>query len=340
MKIVAIQKLFLQNFRIHKELICDIKHNNIILIGNNGTGKTSILEAITLLSPGRGMLSANAKDINLHNEPKSTIIADFNDTTKICIENKIGNKTIYVNDKPIAKQTDLTNWCDIIWFTADTQYTFLLSSSNRRKFFDRMVFAFFNNHAMLLNDYDKLSKERIKVLQLGGNNSTWLDIIEKQLVEIGNNITKNRTDFICECNDESKNNILPPVQIISDVVIDEKFAENLRNNRSKDAESGRNNIGPHRADFSITDGTETINKISSGRQKIFLLSVFEVFARLIAIKNQRTPIILFDEISSFVDQNNFDKIMQSFTKNNAQIWMAAPRKYDLFDEYDTQIINF
>ena len=95
MKIVAIQKLFLQNFRIHKELICDIKHNNVILIGNNGTGKTSLLESITLLSPGKGMLSANAKDINLHNEPKSTIIADFNDTTKICIENKIGNKTIY-----------------------------------------------------------------------------------------------------------------------------------------------------------------------------------------------------------------------------------------------------
>ena len=92
MKIVAIQKLFLQNFRIHKELVCDIKHNNVILIGNNGTGKTSLLESITLLSPGKGMLSANAKDINLHNEPKSTIIADFNDTTKICIENKIGNK--------------------------------------------------------------------------------------------------------------------------------------------------------------------------------------------------------------------------------------------------------
>ncbi len=349
MKIVGIKNLFLKNFRIHKEFSCNIEHNNIILIGNNGSGKTSILEAITLLSPGKGMLAANSKDLNYNNEQKSTIIADFNDTTNICIENKVGNKNILVNGKSLTKQTDLSTWCDIVWFTADTQYTFLLSSGNRRKFFDRMVFALFNNHAILLTDYDKLSKERVKILLLEGNNNKWLDAIEKQLSVIGAHVAKNRVYFIEECNKECVNNILFQVKIIADGLLEnltdnvsEKFEEILKNNRIKDRESGRNNVGPHRTDFSILNiqSGESIDKVSSGKQKMFLLSVFETFTRLITIKNQRTPIILFDEISSFVDHDNFNKIMQSFTNNKAQIWMASPRKYDLFDMYDRQIIEF
>ncbi len=354
MKNLAIQKLTLYNFKIHINFACDLTGNNIILIGNNGTGKTSILEAISLLSPGKGMLSTNPEHLNYNKSQKSEIIATFNDSTVVSIENttiKNATKKIKINDKPINKQADLANWCDIISFTGDTQYSFLLSSTNRRKFIDRIVFGFFNNHASLLIDYDKLIKERIKVLLLPENNNKWLDILEKQISSIGANIAHNRASILSSFNKKSIESALLNVNLTTDGIfenlvlngnsierITENFIFSLAKNRQKDKEAARTFIGTHRTDFNILYNNESLEMVSSGRQKIFLLSIFEIFSTLLTEKKQRTPIILFDEISSFVDHDNFDKILDSFTKHNSQIWMTSPRKYDLFDKYHAQII--
>ena len=355
MKQVAIEKLCLQDFRIHKTFTCDIVSDDIILIGDNGSGKTSILEAISLLSPGKGMLSANPINLNYNKCEKSIITATITDSVIITVENKIAktnNKTIKINDKAITKQTELANWCDIIWFTADTQYTFLLSSANRRKFVDRMVFGFFHSHASALSNYDNLIKERMKILLLDGNNQKWLDAIEKQIAKLGAEISYHRASIIQMFNEETIENKLLHVSLSTDGVLEnfglngyyveqitETFSELLKNNRIKDRDSGRTNIGTHRTDFDIVLGADSLQMVSSGKQKMFLLSIFELFARLLAKKNQRTPIILFDEISSFVDQNNFDKILSSFTQNHSQIWMASPRKYDLFKNYNVHFIE-
>lgn len=360
MEHVYIEEIKIENFKPHKSFFLKTNQDNVIIFGHNGSGKTSILEAISLISPGRGMNGVNMMKINrLENEiqaEKSLVDVTLNNGANIKIEHKISGesctKSIHVNQKTVSKQSDLINWCDIIWFTANSQYDFLLSSSNRRKFLDRMVFSLFKNHATLINNNEKLIRERLRSLTSNDVDLRWVDAVEKQLSQNSLEIAKNRVNFVLKKNEISNKSSIMPFETLLDGPIEketikqnpnieEYILNNLKGMRGRDRDSGRTNFGIHKTDVKIMDLNARVDfqHSSSGKQKMLLLAATESFAELIISEKKRTPIIIMDEIVSFLDDNNFKILMDALCAFHPQIWMASPKKMEMFDRYSMQFVE-
>lgn len=168
----------------------EINANTIFIQGKNGTGKTNILESISLLAPGKGLRSANYKDIILNNQDYWTLRAVLKHDTycfNIDIEYlKNSKKKVSINESA-AKQQELLNLSNIIWLTPQMLDLFTGSASNRRKFLDRMVMRFSHKHIDRVKSYEYLIQERMRILLSNSLNSSstisWLSTIEKQLSE-------------------------------------------------------------------------------------------------------------------------------------------------------------
>lgn len=378
---VAILELELINFRIHKHFKCNSTNKNIGIIGPNGSGKTSVLEAISLLSPGRGLLSAKSNelvynpsfagesmpdDTSLTNHPlgepakDSIVSALLNNGVKIVIHSKyLGEdkyeKILKINDKICTSQSALLQWCDVLWFTSQMQYDFLLSSTNRRKFIDRMTYHLFPDHAVHIKELEKLNRERMKVMNSHGINNKWLDILEKQIAVCNYSIIQNRLQVIENINSIGKSDYYPQFALLEVVCLglekllssynkDEAqayFIETLFNNRASDLASNRTLIGAHRSDFTVynVNRKNHLENNSSGEQKVLLISLMAIFAKIIGNYREKPPIILFDELVSFLDKKNIDNVIEAFSAMTAQIWMTSAITSAHLEEYSMQVIS-
>ncbi len=336
--------MVLKNFRNHEIIkINPIKNENLIgIIDGNGTGKTNILEAISLLSPGNGIRSAHLSDIPMQGGTgeffcsfEVQIGAELTQKIEIFYQN--GRKKITINEKPVSSQIELKNILGLIWITPEIQMAIASSNTERRKFFDRSVFNFKAEHATLLNNYDKLIRERLKILELSQNFSqnSWLDSIEKQIAELSIEISKNRTT----CLEEIQKNIMEMSLAISleinCAVIDTikfnpadciKIIENkLAQSRKNDANAARTLFGCHRYQVNLKYLTKNadIEMCSSGEKKYTIMSLLLAIAKSIAHHTNHAPIVLIDEFTSFIDSNLRQILLNKLLALNCQIWFTG-----------------
>lgn len=350
-----IKSIVLKNFRNHKAIGLNIDENtNIIcIIDKNGSGKTSILEAISLLSPGHGMRGATLKEMMNTSSADNTFFAGINLDVSDDISYKIdityqgGKKKIMINDKNIKEQGELKKLANVIWLTPELQIGISTDKAVRRKFIDRMAFNFYHNHAELLINYDNLTKERLKVLQSTErlSDNSWLDSIEKQLGSIAYEIAKNRSHFVSEfTNNISKvaDNLEFTIQCsVQEFLNDENAQINIAkqycNNRHKDKITSKTNFGTHRYNPLIRYKNTELSMCSSGEKKYAIMTFLTAAAHSIVSYTNHTPIVLIDEFFSFIDENFQEILLKNLMNLKCQIWLTGTQVIDI--KYDNMVIS-
>jgi len=315
MQDVFISRVELSSYRNLDHLSQEWSPGINIIVGANGTGKTNILESFSLLSPGRGLKSAKYEDIHQY-EAKIGWSSSVDLQSKLGVAEIIsaysnGSRKITYNGSKIPP-SELTNLLNVIWITPQMDGIFLGSSTNRRKFLDRLVYNFNPKHVQYLNKYDYFLKERNKILSENNwrENENWLDNIENQMVDQALLTQEARLNTIAymqrAINDLSIN--FPKANLSLSPIFEgecekSNYLQQLLNSRVKDSYIGRTSIGVHKTDFIVEyqDKKTLAKNCSTGEQKALLICL--VIASIEAVMNGTgsKPILLLDELFVHLD---------------------------------------
>ena len=366
-KTFYIKKVSLRNFRNHRNLNLNLKNSSILIYGGNGSGKTNILEAISLLNQGKGLRKANIE--NFLNQEKI-----HDNTTKIWGVNVdfvgpngkfnigTGLKKTGSNRSRIAKinsnYTPLSALGEILnisWITPQICVLILSSMSEKRRFIDRLTMSIDNLHLNRVYKYDKLFRQRNKILTQPNSDKTWLDTIESQISELSISIIARRLDLIEELENlyytQLKNNHLtehfPSVSIIIngkiEKLLNEKPAVEVEDYIKSELKKSRSDFelsvaGPNNSIIEIFNriDNKNLDTSSTGEQKLILISIILSHARLLDEKFNMAPILLLDDIIEHLDKKHRKALFLEVSKLNAQSWFTST-DIDAFLEYPSLI---
>ena len=362
---VYIDTVNLTNFRNFTQKELSLSPGLNAIIGHNGVGKTNLLEAISLAAPGRGLRGSKIEE--LENINSSTYLKGFNislnfiykainynfSTAKLATSNK---RIFTLNNNKLKKQTDIANYLNLLWLTPLYDSIFSASKTERRKFFDRIIFNLHPEHISNLQKYDYYQKERINIMLNYGIKASWLDTIELKLAELNSAIAATRVEIIKYLNNELEalDAKYPKALLyfadgfekmyldkIAPSEIEQEAKNLLYKNRNSDLHKKQTMVGIHKTDFSCFYLKKNINSIycSTGEQKSLLASIFIALARLLSKINGKTPILLLDEILSHLDKKNSLAFIEDLKILNIQAIMTGTDKNFFTSIQDINIIE-
>ncbi len=362
-----IEKLSLKNFRNHLNLDLNLNNSSILIYGGNGSGKTNILEAISLLNQGKGLRKANIENFLTQeevckNELKTWgINVDFvgpNGRINIGtgLKNNVTNKSRI--SKINSNHTPLSCLCKVLnisWITPQMCVLFLTSMSEKRRFIDRLTLSIDNLHLNRVYKYEKLFRQRNKILMQQSIDSTWLNTIESQISELSIAITARRLDLLNELENlykiEISNNSLTkyfPSAIITikgklESLLSEKPAVEVEDYIKSELKKSRSNYdffipGPNNSSIEIhnRENNKNLDTSSTGEQKLLLISIILSHARMLDKKFNMAPILLLDDIVEHLDKKHRTALFIEISRHRAQSWFTSTSK-DTFLEYPNLI---
>ena len=354
----------LDNFRNFNSFETDLIEGCNIFIGKNGSGKTNILESISLFEKGRGFRKDNVKNlINFKNSEKNFFISSkyFDDDNLMNLslfsqknENNY-NKKILINESSSSDSIKhFQNLFSLIYFLPEMERIFINSPSLRRNFFDRLIYNIDKDYVILLNKYRKNIFERQKALKNYNYDIEWIKIIEQQIADLAIKIYKKRVENISliNFNLEKVNKFQNKIYKISFKLIDDflensqdfksnlfdKYLFKLEKSREIDLIIGGCKFGPHKSDINgfNLDNNFNINQYSTGQQKTILLLVILAHCYYLINEVKISPIILFDEVCSHLDDENRKLLLNIVEELNIQILMTGTDK-NLFSFLSTNV---
>jgi DNA replication and repair protein RecF len=313
------------------------------LYGANGAGKTNILEALSLLSPGRGLRRARVDEMARAPENLGwKITATLHSLGHIHeIETTYtgeGSRTVKIDGKT-ATQTALGRIARVVWLVPVMDRLWVEGAEGRRRFLDRLAMSFEPSHADHALAYERAMRERNRMLKDGITDPSWYSAVEKQMAETGAQIERNRQHTITRIAQAQTDatTAFPSADLTligangGEVIIDE-LAEALNDNRRADMAAGRTLLGPHRDDLhGIYAAKGTPAKLcSTGEQKALLVSLILANGRALSQDFGAAPILLLDEVSAHLDADRRDALYDEIVALGAQAWMTGTGA-ELFD---------
>ena len=343
---IKINRINLNNYRNFSSCNIEFNSNCNIFFGNNGSGKTNILEAISLISKGKGFRNDKIINIIKNNELYFDINAEVEKDTnlynvKVTSKkiNDVHKKILSLNDE-ISKDAEsfLYSQLSFIIFLPEMERLFVSSPSKRRDFIDKLIFSENKNYNRIINNYKKNILERTKILQLYNSSSDWLSTVEKNISELGIEIYNLRSDKLDQLTVELKNielekEIFQNIQLsVSDDFLSKnidihKYKAILKQNREIDKKIGGAKIGPHKSDIKvlIKNGINA-SQLSTGQQKTLVILFLIAQCNYLTIKKKLYPILLLDEICSHLDDINRELILGLSKRFGIQIFMTGTHK--------------
>lgn len=320
MKQAYIKKINLRNYRNLSELFLRCAPGINIIVGPNGSGKTNILESMSLLSPGKGLKSVHFDD--LCKDGSDSWQAAFDIQSKLGSAEIISSFSLRAKSRKITyngssvASGELPNLLNVVWLTPQMEDLFLSSPGNRRKFLDRIVYNFNAKHAQSITKYEHYVRERSKILQDRDflSQSSWLTSLEEKIAIEAKIIESSRRDAMSLMHEaiDTLETPFPKAELcISDLHESQQDWEDftkeymaiLANNRQKDSYSGRASFGVHKSDLMVShkEQKRQARFCSTGEQKALLISVILASIEFILQNTKATPILLLDELFVHLD---------------------------------------
>lgn len=335
----AITDLGLSHFRSHRLARLSFDGRPVALIGPNGAGKTNILEAVSLLSPGRGLRRAGADDLS--RKPESLgwkINANLNGlATPHEVETgaEAGQSRHVRIDGKLATQVSLARITRILWLVPAMDRLWIEAAEGRRRFLDRMTLSFAPDHAEAVLGYEKAMRDRNRLLKDQVHDAHWYRALEARMVETASLIDSNRGDTLTRLkaaqHDCDTSFPAADLAIINPEPV-ANFAQALAENRRRDMAAGRTLTGPHRADLLgiYADKGVPADQCSTGEQKALLISLILANARALAADIGAAPILLLDEVAAHLDTQRRGALYDEICALGAQAIMTGTEAV-LFD---------
>jgi DNA replication and repair protein RecF len=353
---LAVTRLSLVNFRSYAVGELATAGAAVVLAGPNGAGKTNILDAISLLSPGRGLRGAKlAEHIRKGPvQPSDALWAVAASVRRGGTEYEIGtglteqssSRHVRLNGVEAKGSAELGEIVQMVWLTPAMDRLFIESASGRRRFLDRLVLGFDAGHARAATRYETAMRERARLLKYGPRDPAWLDGLENEMAEAGVMIAAARNATVARLDSvlAERGGAFPSASLgltgedFGDI---QTLRDALARSRIRDAESGRTNAGPHLVDLAVrhTQKRADARDCSTGEQKALLISIMLAFARELArVRDGLAPLLLLDEIAAHLDVIRRTALFEEIADLGAQAWMTGT-DLSLFEKARAQIFE-
>ena len=333
----AITRLTLTDFRSYAMAALSPDLGFVLLTGDNGAGKTNLLEAVSLLAPGRGLRGVALSEIAREAGPGSFAVAARLEDVEIgtgTLATAPERRQVRINGAPAAVNS-LSEWLSVLWLTPAMDRLFSGSAGDRRRFLDRLVLALKPTHAHHAARYEAAMRARNKLLgEPDGADPAWLAALEAGMAEHGSALAAARARTVTSLGERLE---ATPADDFAHAAIaiegwqEGDLAAQLRASRGRDAAAGRATVGPHRQDLAVTHVAKgrPAAQSSTGEQKALLLGLVLAHAELVADRRGTPPILLLDEVAAHLDPRRRAALFARL-EARGQVWMTATEP-ELFD---------
>ncbi len=356
---LAVRQLRLTEFRNYRRLRLELAGTPVVLTGDNGAGKTNLLEAVSFLAPGRGLRRSRLDEVN--RQPRSDdplpasgwAVAGVLDVPggRVAIgtgletapaaggEGEALRRVVRIDGRPAASQLALGEHVVAIWLTPQLDRLWVDGPGNRRRFLDRMVAAFDPAHAGSVAAYEQAMRQRARLLAEGRSDGHWFAALEDTMARHGVALTAARLDLVARLDQAARLGVGPfpraslalAGEIESWVAempaldAEDRLRARLAANRSIDSQAGITTSGPHRADLGVRHLDRDIPAAegSTGEQKAVLVAIVLAHARLATLARGHPPLLLLDEIAAHLDAGKRAALFDEITALGCQAWMTG-----------------
>lgn len=355
----GVRRLSLTCFRSYERLDLHLDGRPVVLTGPNGAGKTNLLEALSYLTPGRGLRGAELKEPiwsaagaappeEAMGRPwaVSALVETGEGEVQVGTGIEIQasgavKRLVRINGAPAPGPMVLSRYVRAVWLTPAMDRLFMEGASGRRRFFDRLVLSFDSGHAARVGAYEKALRERQRILKEPRWDAVWLDALEIAMAENGVAVAAARNETLMRLNvaiEQRGFSVFPkPALALGGeletslnsqpaVEVEDDFLRDLAATRRRDAEAGRCLTGVHRTDLVVHHGKKNVAAriCSTGEQKALLISIVLAHAQALCVRiDRRTPVLLLDEIAAHLDDIRRAALYDEICASGCQAWMTG-----------------
>ncbi|MBF9035226.1 DNA replication/repair protein RecF [Rhodobacterales bacterium HKCCE2091] len=329
---VFVADLSLSHFRSHKRSQMVLDGRPVALWGANGAGKTNVLEAVSLLSPGRGLRRAAAEEIARRPETIGWKIRAGIGGHEIEMEAEGGGPRRLLLDGKPAAQVALAGIARIVWLVPAQDRLWIEGAEGRRRFLDRMVMSFVPGHAADALAYDKAMRERNRLLKDGVGDPAWYGALEGQMARAAAAMVANRETAMAliAAAQDGADTAFPAADLglaeaVDGLRSEADFEETFAAGRGRDMAAGRTLAGPHRTDLTARYAAKDMAaaQCSTGEQKALLISLVLANARALKSETGEPPLVLLDEVAAHLDAGRRAALFDEICALGGQAWMTG-----------------
>ena len=349
-----IRRLTLTNFRsYHAAQVQLDRAGPVVLTGANGIGKTNLVEAVSLLAPGRGLRRATMEELAFsEGDGAWAVSAEIEGMLGLATlgtgidppagEESIPTRKCRIDRESVGSATAFADHLRVVWLTPAMDPLFNGPASERRRFLDRLVLAVDAQHSSRVAALERSLRSRNRLLEDSPGDSHWLDAVEHETAEVavavaaGRAETAKRLSAALEASRDTAREF-PQAQIAlqgwmeqllpdhSAVEIEDRYRSLLKDNRARDAAAGRTLDGPHLSDLVVSHASKNIPAAdaSTGEQKALLIRLVLAHASLIKQMTGFAPLLLLDEVVAHLDPSRRAALYDALSLLGAQVWMTG-----------------
>ena len=349
-----IRRLTLTNFRsYHAAQVQLDRAGPVVLTGANGIGKTNLIEAVSLLAPGRGLRRATMEELAFsEGDGAWAVSAEIEGMLGLATlgtgidppagEESVPTRKCRIDRESVGSATAFADHLRVVWLTPAMDPLFNGPASERRRFLDRLVLAVDAQHSSRVAALERSLRSRNRLLEDSPGDSHWLDAVEHETAEVavavaaGRAETAKRLSAALEASRDTAREF-PQAQITlqgwmeqllpdhSAVEIEDRYRSLLKDNRARDAAAGRTLDGPHLSDLVVSHASKNIPAAdaSTGEQKALLIRLVLAHASLIKQMTGFTPLLLLDEVVAHLDPSRRAALYDALSLLGAQVWMTG-----------------
>lgn len=348
---VRINRVSLTHFRSYRAMSVTAEADLVVLVGPNGAGKTNLLEALSFLSPGRGLRRATLEDVADTQGDGSWAVAveiegalglaSLGTGIEPAVEGLTAARKARVDREPVSSPAAFGDHLRLVWLTPTMDGLFLGAASERRRFLDRLVLAIDSDHTSRVSALERSLRSRNRLLEDARPDPHWLDAVEHETAELAVAVGALRAETVKRLQgaiaQRAGNSAFPTATLALDGWIEnallrepardieDHYRDVLREQRPRDAAAGRTLDGVHLTDLLVGYAPKAITArdASTGEQKALLIGLVIAHAHLVSEMTGITPILLLDEVVAHLDPMRRAALFAELETLGAQVWMTG-----------------